>query len=108
LVGNLTDAPLLSYDTAAPNSWLSAMGSSERSGFKDSYYDEGNQVRHAVMGLLVGYWAPSSLEGIIIDQERHQPPDQRLYEATFELGNMLRNGTNVSSLATLLKSRLCK
>lgn len=75
-------------------------------GFKKEYWDKYNQVQHAMAGIYIGYHHNFFIKQYVLLQE-DQPQDDRLYEATFALGESL-NSENYRGFASQVRAKLCE
>lgn len=73
-------------------------------GFKPEYRDNSNQVQHAMAGIYISFKYGFLGRRFAIHQEDEEP-DLRLYDVTFDIGSDL-NGSNFTSLPTMLKEKL--
>lgn len=73
-------------------------------GFDDLFADaspRGDQASHALAGIYIGHHYPAAIEQIVLGME-DEPYDDRLYIATFRIGNQL-NDSNYKSLGTRIR-----
>jgi len=74
-------------------------------GFKSEFVDRFNQIQHAMAGIYFGFYLTWPVRQYILYLETEEQ-DDRLYEATFALGNSL-NDQNYKNIPDRIRKAIC-